>query len=103
MSTHENYTPNAQDLDPMTPEPTGQVNGHSDRRDRAEEIAAQAREKAVQASERARDLHERYGDTSLKDVERSVGEYIRREPGKSLLIAAGVGALFGMYVRGGRH
>ena len=33
----------------------------------------------------------------------NVNEYVRENPGKSILIAAGVGFLIGMLVRGGRR
>ncbi len=51
------------------------------------------------ATHKAHELHDRVGDTSLKDVEQSVGEYIKEKPGKSLLIAAAVGFVAGLFLR----
>ena len=79
----------------------------------AEEASKQVRETAEKASEVAR---ERYGDAvekvrvgydrARKDMDHlaeDVNEYVRDNPGRSVLIAAGVGFVVGLLLRGGRH
>ncbi len=69
-------------------------------REKLHHLRERAAESYETATHKAHDLHERVGDTSLKDVERSVGEYIKEKPGKSLLIAAAVGFAAGILFRG---
>jgi ElaB/YqjD/DUF883 family membrane-anchored ribosome-binding protein len=64
----------------------------------AERASDAAREKYRVAAETVR---EGYGKvkTDIKRVSSDVNEYVRENPGKSLLMAAGVGFLLGLLVR----
>jgi ElaB/YqjD/DUF883 family membrane-anchored ribosome-binding protein len=79
-------------------------------KERADQATAKVKEKADQVSTVAR---ERYGvaaerarqgyDKARKDLDhltQDVNEYVRDNPGKSVLIAAGVGFLIGLIFRG---
>ncbi len=73
-----------------------------DVRRRAERMGAAARERYEAASESVRAGYHR---ARRKAVEFSgdVDEYVRENPGKAILIAAGVGFVIGLLVRGGRR
>lgn len=72
-------------------------------REKLHQLKEKAGERYEQASHKVHDAYERAADTSLRDVEQSVGNYVKEKPGKSLLIAMGAGLLAGMLLRGGRH
>ena len=72
-------------------------------KERAGKASDVAKEKCGEAVEKVR-----YGyDRARKDMDHlveDVNEYVRDNPGRSVLIAAGVGFLLGMLMRGGgRH
>ena len=82
-------------------------------REKAGEATSRVKEKAGQVSTVAR---ERYGvaaerarqgyDKARKDLDhltQDVNEYVRDNPGKAVLIAAGIGFLIGLVFRGRRH
>ncbi len=69
---------------------------------RAERIGTAAREKYDAAMEGMRTGYERVRKDAVQ-LSGDVNEYVRENPGKSLLIAAGVGFLIGLLVRGGRR
>jgi ElaB/YqjD/DUF883 family membrane-anchored ribosome-binding protein len=82
-------------------------------KERAGEASAKVKEKAGQVSTAAR---EGYGvaaerakqgyDKARKDLDhltQDVNEYVRDNPGKAVLIAAGVGFLIGLIFRGRNH
>jgi ElaB/YqjD/DUF883 family membrane-anchored ribosome-binding protein len=60
--------------------------------------AEAARESYRDAADKVQDGY-RKASKDLKRVGRDVGEYVRENPGKSVLIAAGVGFLVGLIVR----
>lgn len=71
-------------------------------RRQAERIGTAAREKYDAAMEGMRTGYERVRKDAVQ-ISDDVNEYVRENPGKSLLIAAGVGFLIGLLVRGGRR
>ena len=82
-------------------------------RDSAEKAGTQLKETAGQVSEKARETYgvakEKVGqgyDRVSKDMDQltqDVNEYVRHNPGKSVLIAAGIGFVLGALMRGGRR
>lgn len=54
------------------------------------------------ASEKVHHALDKAADTSIHDVQDSVVTYVRRNPTKSLLIAAGTGLLIGFLLRSRR-
>jgi ElaB/YqjD/DUF883 family membrane-anchored ribosome-binding protein len=48
----------------------------------------------------AHEMWDKAADTSIHDAEASVVRYVRHNPGKSLLVAAGTGLLIGILLRG---
>jgi len=71
-------------------------------RERLETAKAKAVEGYEKASEKAHEVWDKAADTSINDVHESVNEYVRKNPGKSLLMAAGAGMLVGFILRGRR-
>ena len=63
-----------------------------------------AKAKVVEGVEKvagqAHELWDKAADTSIHDAEASVARYVRKNPGKSLLVAAGTGLLIGILLRG---
>ena len=53
-------------------------------------------------SEKAHDAWDKAADTSLHDIQKSVHMYVRRNPGKSLAVALGIGLVSGLLLRGHR-
>ena len=68
-------------------------------RERVETAKVKAREGYEKASEKAHEVWEKAADTSLNDVNESVNAYVRKNPGKSLLMAAGAGLVVGLLIR----
>jgi ElaB/YqjD/DUF883 family membrane-anchored ribosome-binding protein len=68
-------------------------------RDKASEMAGAVKEAASQQYERARDTAEEYynqGREKAQQWERNIEEYVQEQPIKALMIAAGVGIVFGI-------
>jgi len=65
-------------------------------------VGAAARERYEAASESVRAGYNRARHKAV-EITGDVDEFVRDNPGKSILIAAGVGFLLGMLVRGGRR
>jgi ElaB/YqjD/DUF883 family membrane-anchored ribosome-binding protein len=63
--------------------------------DNAEHMAEVANEKMKEYAGRAKDMLHEANNTSLADVEKKVGTYIKQNPGTSLLSAAAVGFVVG--------
>ena len=59
--------------------------------------AEMAREKYQETAERAREGYDKVRRDAAR-VSRDVGDYVQENPGKSILIAAGVGFLLGLIV-----
>lgn len=75
-------------------------------RERLEDAAHGASEKFQERyGETAEHLRDRYHDVekSVGEVAEDVGDYVRDNPGKSILIAAAAGFLLGLLAGGGRH
>ena len=71
-------------------------------KEKAGQVSTAAREGYSVAAERARQGY----DKARKDLDhltQDVNEYVRDNPGKSVLIAAGVGFLIGLIFRGRSH
>lgn len=102
MASTENVVAAAQEH----PEETGR-NPHIPTKEELKSRLNDYRDKASEGYEKAQarvtEWHEKVADTSLKDIETSVGDYVKSNPGKSVLIAAGVGFVAGFLLRGGRH
>lgn len=71
-----------------------------DVRQRAERASEVAREKYRVAADAAREGYVKV-KTDIKRVSNDVNDYVRENPGKSLLMAAGAGFLIGLLVRRG--
>lgn len=81
-------------------------------RDKFDGVADDLDDKYQRASEAAREkyrvaaegVREGYGKvkTDIKRVSNDVNDYVRENPGKSLLMAAGAGFLLGLVMRRGR-
>jgi len=67
----------------------------------AGEAGEAARERYAQFSENVRDGYEK-ARKDADDLTESVNEYVRDNPGKSVLVAAGAGFLLGLLFRGRR-
>lgn len=76
-------------------------------RAKAQEVYGRVKERLHDTVEHSgQALHETYekvADTSLNDVNVTIRRYVRRQPGQALLVAAGVGLVAGLLLRGGRH
>lgn len=72
-------------------------------RERLETAKAKASEGYDKLSEKAHEVWDKAADTSLNDVQASVKRYVRHNPGKSLLMAAGAGLIIGLAIRGHRR
>ena len=71
-------------------------------KEKAEQVSTVAREQYGVAAQRARQGY----DKARKDLDhltQDVNEYVRDNPGKAVLIAAGVGFLIGLVFRGRSH
>ncbi|HSF39753.1 MAG TPA: hypothetical protein VLT87_08170 [Thermoanaerobaculia bacterium] len=85
--------------------------GRETAKDKYRDVAETAREKYEDVAETARDKYRDVADTARKsytrvsseagNVSREVSLYVRDNPGKSVLLAAGVGFLIGLLVRRG--
>ena len=73
-----------------------------DVRQRAERASEMAREKYRVAADAAREGYVKV-KTDIKRVSNDVNDYVRENPGKSLLMAAGVGFVIGLLVRRGNR
>ncbi len=62
-----------------------------------------AKAKVAEVGEKAHEVWDKAADTSLNDVHDSVKAYVGKNPGTTLLAAAGVGLLVGLLIRGHRH
>lgn len=51
-------------------------------------------------SHKVHDVIDKAADTSLKDAKDSVSGFVKANPGKSLLVAAGAGLILGVILRG---
>jgi len=71
-------------------------------RDRLATAKAKVVESVEKVTEKAHDAWDKAADTSIHDVQASVVHYVRRNPGKSLLMAAGVGLVAGILLRSRR-
>lgn len=71
-------------------------------RRRAQRLGSAAREKYDAAAEKMRAGYQRVRHDAAQ-VTDNVNEYVRENPGKSILIAAGVGFVIGLLVRGSRR
>lgn len=73
--------------------------------ERLHEAQDAARDYSRWAKERGEDFYHRIQDTSMTDVEKAVTDYVRENPGKSLIAAAGAGIVLGLLFSGGsrRH
>lgn len=71
-------------------------------RRRAQRLGSAAREKYDAAAESVRAGYQRVRHDAAQ-VTDTVNVYVRENPGKSILIAAGVGFVIGLLVRGGRR
>jgi ElaB/YqjD/DUF883 family membrane-anchored ribosome-binding protein len=65
-------------------------------KDMADIAADTAKETAGQLQENASALYERGGD-KVRQVERTFDQFIREQPLKSVLMAAGIGLLLGLF------
>ena len=71
-------------------------------KEKAGQVSTAAKERYGVAAERARQGY----DKARKDLDhltQDVNEYVRDNPGKAVLIAAGIGFLVGLIFRGRRH
>ncbi len=66
--------------------------------DNAEHMAEVANEKVKEYTGKAKDLLHDANNTSLADVEKKVGGYIRKSPGRCLLTAAAAGLVLGFFL-----
>ncbi len=64
----------------------------------ANELIDSAREHAGEYKERAKEMLHEANNTSLADVEKKIGNYIKANPGRSLLTAAAAGFVLGFLV-----
>lgn len=64
-----------------------------------ENAKGKIREGLHNVNEKAHEIWDKAADTSLHDMEKSVVNYVKKNPGRSLLAAAGVGLLLGIYLR----
>ncbi|MCC6547991.1 DUF883 family protein [Candidatus Sumerlaeota bacterium] len=64
----------------------------------ANDLMESAREHAGDYKDRAKDILHEANNTSLADVEKKVGSYIKANPGRSLLTAAAAGFVLGFLV-----
>lgn len=67
-------------------------------REKVETIKQKAHEEYEKAAHKLEETLEKVSDTSLKDVHNSLNTYVKENPGKSLMIAAGVGFALGVLV-----
>ena len=78
---------------------TSEQSATSQIRDKASEMAGAVKDAASQQYERARDTAEEYydrGREKAQEWERGIEEYVQEQPIKALLIAAGIGLVFGV-------
>ncbi|MDX2175735.1 MAG: DUF883 domain-containing protein [Candidatus Sumerlaeia bacterium] len=66
-------------------------------------VRERAHEVAEKATHQAQEAWEVVSDTSLRDVEAATTKYVRAHPGRSLLMAAGVGLVAGLLIAGRRR
>lgn len=71
-------------------------------RESAEKVGAATRERYESTVENVRQSYDKV-QTNVEHITDDVNEYVRENPGRSVLIAAGVGFLIGMLLRGGRR
>ncbi len=71
-------------------------------REGAERASVAAREKYAVAKENVRQGYDKV-TKDMDQLSQDVNEYVRHNPGKSVLIAAAVGFFLGMLMRGGRR
>jgi ElaB/YqjD/DUF883 family membrane-anchored ribosome-binding protein len=78
-------------------------NGRTEKlREVVHEKIESAKVMAGKVNEKAHEALEKVADTSLKEVNESVNTYVRDNPGKSILMAAGVGVVIGALLFGRR-
>lgn len=78
---------------------TGEGSATSQLRDKASEVAGNLKDAASEQFEHVRDTAEEYynqGRERAQQWQHSLEDYIQEQPVKSLLIAAGVGVVFGI-------
>ena len=71
-------------------------------KEKAGQVSTAARERYGVAAERARQGYDK-ARKDLDNLTQDVNEYVRDNPGKAVLIAAGVGFLLGLIFRGRSH
>ena len=69
---------------------------------RFQKVANELHDKYEKATHKLHDAYDKVADTSMNDVCNSVGGYVKRNPGQSMLMAAGAGLLLG-YLMGRRR
>ena len=79
----------------------------ADKKEKVKEVLQNVREnlshKLHDGTEKAQEVYEKVSHTTIDDVTKSVSNYVKDQPGKSLLIAGAVGLVAGLLIRGGRH
>jgi ElaB/YqjD/DUF883 family membrane-anchored ribosome-binding protein len=76
--------------------------GSAQVKEKAGQVSAVAREKAGVAADNIKQGYDRV-HKDLGKLTDDVNEYVRHNPGRSVLIAAGLGFALGMLMRGRRH
>lgn len=83
--------------------PDATENGTVDKlREVVHEKIESAKVMASKVNEKAHEAMDKVADTSLNEVHDSVNTYVRAHPGKSILMAAGVGVVIGALLFGRR-